>query len=367
MGCARLVYNRALAARTEAWYERQERVGYSETSTMLTSWKKQEDLQFLNEVSCVPLQQGLRHLQTAFSNFFAGRAKYPTFKKKRNGGSAEFTKSAFRWKDRQVYLAKCIEPLAIRWSRELPKGAIPSTITVKLSPAGRWSVSLLVDVDIEALPECSNEIGVDLGITSLVALSTGEKIANPKCFNAKRRKLKKAQKALSRKQKGSNNRYKACLKVAKVHQKISDARKDFLHKLTTRLVRENQAIAVEDLAVKNMIKNQKLALSISDASWGELIGQLEYKCDWYGRTLINIDRWFPSSKRCGNCGYIVEKLPLNIREWDCPKCGNRHDRDVNAAKNILAAGLAVNVCGATVRPEQSKSVKAGAMKQKPKS
>jgi putative transposase len=367
MGCARLVYNRALAARTEAWYERQERVGYSETSTMLTSWKKQEDLQFLNEVSCVPLQQGLRHLQTAFSNFFAGRAKYPTFKKKRNGGSAEFTKSAFRWKDRQVYLAKCIEPLAIRWSRELPKGAIPSTITVKLSPAGRWSVSLFVDVDIEALPECSNEIGVDLGITSLLALSTGEKIANPKCFNAKRRKLKKAQKALSRKQKGSNNRYKACLKVAKVHQKITDARKDFLHKLTTRLVRENQAIAVEDLAVKNMIKNQKLALSISDASWGELIRQLEYKCDWYGRTLINIDRWFPSSKRCGNCGYIVERLPLNLREWDCPKCGNRHDRDVNAAKNILAAGLAVNVCGATVRPQQSKSVKAGAMKQKPKS
>ena len=367
MGCARLVYNRALAARTEAWYERQERVGYSETSTMLTSWKKQEALQFLNEVSCVPLQQGLRHLQSAFSNFFTGRTKYPTFKKKRNGGSAEFTKSAFRWKDGQVYLAKCVEPLAIRWSRELPKGAIPSTITVKLSPAGRWSVSLLVDVEIEPLPECSNKIGVDLGITSLVALSTGEKIANPKSFNAKRRKLKKAQKVLSRKQKGSNNRYKARLKVAKVHQEISDARKDFLHKLTTRLVRENQTIAVEDLAVKNMIKNQKLALSISDASWGELIRQLEYKCDWYGRTLVKIDRWFPSSKRCGNCGNIVEKLPFNIREWDCPKCGTHHDRDVNAAKNILAAGLAVNVCGATVRPEQSKSVKAGAMKQKPKS
>jgi putative transposase len=367
MGCARLVYNRALAARTEAWYERQERVGYSETSTMLTSWKKQEALQFLNEVSCVPLQQGLRHLQSAFSNFFTGRTKYPTFKKKRNGGSAEFTKSAFRWKDGQVYLAKCVEPLAIRWSRELPKGAIPSTITVKLSPAGRWSVSLLVDVEIEPLPECSNKIGVDLGITSLVALSTGEKIANPKCFNAKRRKLKKAQKALSRKQKGSNNRYKARLKVAKVHQEISDARKDFLHKLTTRLVRENQTIAVEDLALKNMIKNQKLALSISDASWGEWIRQLEYKCDWYGRTLVKLDRWFPSSKRCGNCGNIVEKLPLNIREWDCPKCGTHHDRDVNAAKNILAAGLAVNVCGATVRPEQSKSVKAGAMKQKPKS
>jgi putative transposase len=355
IGCTRLVYNRTLAARTEAWYGEKKRIGYVESSAMLTQWKKEEELQFLNEVSCVPLQQGLRHLQTAFSNFFANRAKYPNFKKKRNGGSAEFTKSAFKWKDGQVTLAKCVEPLAIRWSRQLPQDAVPSTITVKLSPAGRWSVSLLVDAPIEPLPKCSNKIGVDLGVTSLMALSTGEKIANPKGFNAKRRKLKKVQKALSRKQKGSNNRDKARLKVAKVHQEISDARKDFLHKLTTRLVRENQTIAVEDLAVKNMMKNRKLALSISDASWGELVRQLEYKCDWYGRTLVKIDRWFPSSKRCGQCGHIVEKLPLNIRKWDCPNCGAHHDRDINAAQNILAAGLAVTVCGANVRPERHKS------------
>ncbi|MGL5062588.1 MAG: RNA-guided endonuclease TnpB family protein, partial [Microcoleus sp.] len=214
--------------------------------------------------------------------------------------------------------------------------------------------------------------GIDLGITSLVALSTGEKIVNPKGFKAKYRKLRRTQKALSRKQKGSNNRHKARLKVARVHQEIADARKDNLHKLTTRLVRENQTITVEDLAVKNMVKNRKLPLAISDASWGELVRQLEYRCDWYGRTLIKIDRWFPSSKRCFECGYIVEKLPLKIREWDCPNCGSHHDRDLNAAKNILAAGLAVKVCGATVRPEQSKSVKAGVKnrsgrKQKPKS
>ena len=337
MGCTRLVYNRALAVRTQAWYDEKKRVGYSDTSALLTEWKKQDDLQFLSEVSCVPLQQGLRHLQKAFSNFFEGRAKYPTFKKKRNGGSAEFTKSAFKFRNGQVFLAKCSEPLPIRWSRELPKGATPTTITVKLSPAGRWTVSLLVDVEIEPFPPCSNEIGVDLGVTSLVALSNGEKIVNPKTFNAKHRKLKKAQKALNRKLHGSNNRYKARLKVAKVHQEISDARKDFLHKLTTRLVRENQTIAVEDLAVKNMVKNRKLALSINDASWGELVRQLEYKCDWYGSTLVKIDRWFPSSKRCGNCGYIVEKLPLNIRKWDCPHCGTHHDRDINAAQNILAA------------------------------
>ncbi|MEG3955204.1 RNA-guided endonuclease TnpB family protein [Microcoleus sp. herbarium2] len=355
MGCTRLVYNRPLAVRTQAWYDEKKRVGYSDTSALLTEWKKQDDLQFLSQVSCVPLQQGLRHLQKAFSSFFEGRAKYPTFKKKRNGGNAEFTKSAFKFRNGQVFLAKCSEPLPIRWSRELPKGATPTTITVKLSPAGRWTVSLLVDVEIEPLPKCSNEIGVDLGVTSLVALSDGEKIANPKGFNAKRRKLKKAQKALSRKQKGSNNRHKARLFVAKVHQEIADARKDFLHKLTIRLVRENQTIAVEDLALKNMVKNLKLALSITDASWGELVRQLEYKCEWYGRTLVKIDRWFPSSKRCGKCGHIVEKLPLNIREWDCPNCGAHHDRDINAAQNILAAGLAVKVCGANVRPDRHKS------------
>ena len=364
MGCARLVYNKALSVRTDAWYKDKKRIGYNESSTMLTQWKKEEDLCFLNEVSCVPLQQGLRHLQTAFTNFFAGLTKYPNFKKKSSGGSAEFTKSAFKWKDGQVFLAKSPVALPIRWSRSIPEGCEPSTITVKLSPSGRWTVSMVVEVDIQPLPKSPNQIGVDLGITSLIALSTGEKVANPKAFKAKRAKLRKAQKALSRKTKGSNNRYKARLKVAKVHGSINDARQDFLHKLTTRLVRENQTIAVEDLAVKNMVKNRKLALSISDASWGELVRQLEYKCDWYGRTLIEIDRWFPSSKRCGHCGHVVEKLPLNIREWSCPKCGTNHDRDVNAANNILAAGLAVSVCGATVRPEQSKSVKAGATKQK---
>ena len=275
--------------------------------------------------------------------------------------------AAFRWKDGKVFLAKCTQPLDIRWCRQLTDRAEPSTITVKLSPSGRWTVSLLVDVEIAALPASPNQIGLDLGITTLMALSNGEKIVNAKTFKAKRRKLRKAQKALSRKKKGSNNRHKARLKVAKVHAEISDARNDFLHKLTTRLVRENQLIAVEDLSVKNLVKNRKLALSISDASWGEIVRQLEYKCNWYGRTFVKIDRWFPSSKRCGHCGHIVDKLTLNIREWDCPKCGTHHDRDVNAAKNILAAGLAVNVCGATVRPEQSKSVKAGAMKQKPKS
>jgi putative transposase len=203
-----------------------------------------------------------------------------------------------------------------------------------------------------------------LGVSSLVTLSTGEKVANPKTFKAKYKRLRNAQKALSRKLKGSNNRYKARLKVAKLHAEIVDSRKDFLHKLTTQLVRDNQTIAVEDLNVKGMVKNHTLAQSISDASWGELVRQLTYKSEWYGRELVKIDRWFPSSKRCSCCGHIVEKMPLNVRDWGCPQCGTKHDRDLNAANNILAAGLAVSVCGATVRPEGSQSRKAGAMKQK---
>ncbi len=355
MGCARLVYNKALAARTEAWYERQERIDFVKTSSMLTSWKKQEDLDFLNEVSSVPLQQGLRNLQKAFTNFWAGRAKYPNFKKKHSGGSAEFTKAAFRWKDGQVFLAKCTEALPIRWSRDLPEGCEPSTITIKLEASGRWFASLLVDTDIAQLPKSDKQIGLDVGITSLIATSNGDKIANPKHFKQLRKKLKRVQKAMSRKQKGSSNRHKAKAEVAKVHAQITDARLDLLHKLTTQLVRENQTIVVEDLAIKNMVKNHKLALAISDASWGELIRQLAYKCEWYGRELIKIDRWFPSSKRCGNCGHIVGSLPLNIREWECPKCKTTHDRDLNAARNILAAGLAVSVCGANIRPERESS------------
>jgi len=368
LGCVRLVYNKALHERTQAWYERQERVGYPETSTMLTQWKKEEDLDFLSEVSCVPLQQGLRHLQTAFTNFFAGRAKYPNFKKKRNGGSAEFTKSAFKFKNQEIYLAKNSEPLLIKWSRQIPKGCEPSSLTVNLHPSGRWHISIRFDAPtIQPLPISDNSVGIDLGITSLIATSNGDKIANPKHFKKHRKRLKKSQKNLSRKQKGSKNREKARIKVAKIHLKISDSRKDFLHKLTTQLVRENQTIAVESLAVKNLVKNHQLALAISDSGWSELIRQLDYKCRWYGRKLVAINRWFPSSKRCSSCEHIVDTMPLNIRDWTCPSCGCNHDRDVNASKNILAAGLAVSVWGARVRPEQNKSVKASAMKQKLKS
>jgi putative transposase len=339
-GCVRLVYNKALEERTRAYTLGGRRVSYGESSAALTAWKRSGEYAFLSEVSSVPLQQALRHLQAAFANFFAKRARYPVFKsRKRSRLSAEYTRSAFRWRDGRLTLAKMDAPLAIVWSRPLPEGAEPSTVTVSKDAAGRWFVSILVEEKIAPLPPVEARVGVDAGLTALVTLSTGEKIANPRHERRDRHKLAKAQRALARKQKGSANRAKAKLKVAKVYARITDRRRDHLHKVTTRLVRENQVIAVEDLTVRTLVKNHCLARAISDASWRELRTMLEYKAAWYGRTLVVVDRWFPSSKLCSACGRLQEKMPLNVRDWICP-CGAVHDRDVNAAKNVLAAGLA---------------------------
>ena len=354
-GCVRKVYNMALDARTEAW-TRQERVNYNQTSTLLTAWKRTEELAYLNEVSSVPLQQALRHLQVAFTNFFGKRAKYPRFKsRKKSRKSAEYTTSGFRFREGELILAKMAEPLHIVWSRPLPEGARPSTVTVSQDAAGRWFVSMLCDDAVSLAPATTSAVGIDLGITSLATLSTGEKITNPKHERKDRARLAKAQRELSRKAKGDGaNRAKARRKVARVHARIADRRRDFLHKLTTRLVRENQTVVIEDLTVRNMVKNHKLARAVSDAAWSDMRMMLEYKTTWYGRDLVVVDRWFPSSKLCSACGTIRAKLPLNVRMWTC-ECGTVHDRDVNAARNILAAGLAVSVCGAGVRPQRESS------------
>ncbi|MFF1443910.1 RNA-guided endonuclease InsQ/TnpB family protein [Streptomyces sp. NPDC058295] len=355
-GCVRFVYNRALEERTRAWYSEQRRISYVESSAALTEWKRTEELAFLTEVSSVPLQQALRHLQTAFGSFFARRAKYPRFKsRKKSRASAEYTRSAFKWRDGKLTLAKMAEALDIRWSRPLPEGAEPSTVTVSRDSAGRWFASLLVEDVIAPAPATNAVVGLDAGITSLVTLSTGEKIANPKHERQDRTRLARAQRELSRKVKGSKNREKARQKVARVHARITDRRRDFLHKLTTRLVRENQTVVIEDLTVRNLLKNGRLARAISEASWTELRTMLEYKCAWYGRELVVIDRFFPSSKLCGNCGTVREKLPLSVREWTCDNCGVVHDRDANAARNILAAGLATSACGDGVRPQRESS------------
>ncbi|MGW0081931.1 RNA-guided endonuclease InsQ/TnpB family protein [Streptomyces sp. NPDC003393] len=365
-GCVRKVYNMALAARTEAWV-RQERVNYNQTSAMLTAWKKTEELAFLNDVSSVPLQQALRHLQAAFAHFFAKRAKYPRFKaKKKSRASAEYTSSAFRYRDGSLRLAKMTDPLNIVWSRPLPDGASPSTVTVSRDGAGRWFVSLLCeDARVKPLAATDTAVGIDVGLDHLLTLSTGEKIANPRHERRDRERLAKAQRELSRKAKGEGaNRRKARAKVAKIHARIADRRRDVLHKLTTRLVRENQTLVIEDLTVRTMVKNQSLARAISDAAWSQFRSMLEYKAGWYGREVVAVDRFFPSSKLCSHCGALQLEMPLNVRTWTCDSCGTAHDRDVNAAKNLLAAGRAVSVCGAGVRPQRRTPGGQSAVKQK---
>jgi len=352
-GCVRYIYNRSLRYRQDAWYERQENVSYLQNSALLTGWKKEPEHSWLNEVSSVPLQQGLRHLQTAYSRFFKGIAKYPNFKKKDGIQSAEYSTSAFKWDGKSLKLAKQSEPINIRWSRRFT--GKPTTVTVSKDTASRYFVSLLVEEDIALLPVVNATVGVDVGVKDVAVLSTGERTGNHRHTAKFAEKLAKAQKCLAKKQKGSANRRKAKLKVARIHAKIADVRRDFTHKLTTTLIRKNQVICVENLAVKNMVKHPTLAKSIHDANWGELVRQLEYKAGWYGRTVVAIDRWFPSSKRCSCCGHTVASLDLSIRHWNCPECHTELDRDVNAALNIKAAGLAVLACGETVNPVLAKA------------
>jgi putative transposase len=365
-GCVRKVYHLALAARTQAWVTRQERVSYHQTSAMLTAWKKTGELAYLNEVSSVPLQQTLRHLQTAFTHFFGKRANYPRFKsRKKSRKSAEYTSSAFRSRDGKLTRAKMTEPLDIVWSRPLPEGTSPSTVTVSQDSAGRWFVSLLCeDPSVKPLPATGQAVGVDVGLEHHLTLSTGEKIANPRHERRDRAAPARQQRRPAKKEKGSANRARARLKVAKIHARIADRRRDSLHKITTRLVREDQTIVIEDLAVRSMVKNRKLARAISDAAWSEFRSMLEYKAPWYGREVIAVDRWFPSSRLCSACGTLQEAMRLNVRTWTCD-CATTHDRDVNAAHNLLAAGLAVTVCGAGVRPQRSNPDGQSATKQKP--
>jgi putative transposase len=255
--------------------------------------------------------------------------------------SAEYTRSGFRYRDGRLSLAKMVEPLDIVWSRPLPEGAEPSTVTVSRDAADRWFVSLLVEDTVDILPTTESAVGIDAGITSLVTLSTGEKVANPRHERVDRKRLAKAQRNLARKVKGSENRVKARVRVARVHARIADRRRDHLHRLSTRVIRENQTVVIEDLSVRNVVRNHSLARAISDAAWSDLRNMLAYQADWYGRTLRVADRWFPSSKLCSACGRLAGSMPLDVREWVCP-CGARHDRDVNAARNVLAAGLAEN-------------------------
>ncbi|MFC9976742.1 RNA-guided endonuclease InsQ/TnpB family protein [Spirillospora sp. NPDC127200] len=373
-GCVRLVWNKALAERQAAYRHRGERTSYKQADAALTAWKKTSELAFLGEVSSVPLQQALRHQHTAFAGFFAGRARYPRFKSRNGRQAAHYTRSAFRMRDGELRLAKTGAPLAFAWSFDIDVTTLdPTMVVVSREPDGRWYVTFAVETDDPApAPEAGHAIGVDLGIKDFAVTSDGEHIPNPRHLERKARNLARYQRRMARKQPGSANRRKAKAKVAAAHRKVRNARADFLHRTSTRLVRSADTIAIEDLAVGNMAKNRKLARAISDCGWGEFRRQLEYKCRRAGRLLVAVDRWYPSSKTCSTCGHLLAELGLATRAWTCPACRTRHDRDHNAAKNILAAGRAVageapgEVCGADVR-RQGPSLPQSATKQKTRS
>lgn len=346
-GCVRFIYNRILKTRTDAYYQDGTSVNYSAASKLLTNLKKEAESTWLNDVAAVALQQSLRHQQTAFINFWAGRTKYPTFKKKNARQSFSLVGTAFCYRDGNIYIPKSNEPLNIRWSQAL--SCEPTTIILSKDAAGRYFVSCLCEVDIKPMPISAKQVGIDLGLTDLYITSDGFKSGNPRHLKKYEAKLAHLQRMLSRKKKGSKNRNKMRLKVARLHAKIADCRMDATHKATRKLINENQVVYVENLAVKNMMKLPTLAKHIADANWGEFVRQLHYKGDWAGRNIVEISRWFPSTKRCSTegCGFINESLTLKDRKWKCPKCHAKHDRDINAAINIKAVGQTVLASGAT--------------------
>ena len=321
-GCARFVFNWALSLRSTAWRERQERINYGATSAALTELKRQPEVAWLNEVSCVPVQQSLRHLQTAFVNFWENGAAYPRFKRRDGRQSVEFTRSGFQWRNGQLTLAR-IGKLKVRWSRRF--SGEPSTIHVSRTPAGRYFVSFRVDEPLSVMPEACGQIAIDLGLNAFAAFSDGSKHQAPRPLRRKMAQLKRAQKALSRKRKGSNNRRKTKLRVAKIHQKISDIRRDDLQKLTSRIVRENQTIVIEDLNVRGMMANHSLAGAIGDSGWGEFVTavELQMRVAWARpgphRPLVSIEQAvlgvrIPERRDASRCSRVaVSGLQRNAR------------------------------------------------------
>ncbi len=354
IGSCRFVYNWGLQQRRDSFLNEKINLFNSDLSERLTQIKRSSENIWLKNVSSVALQQSLSNLDFAFTNFFKKRGKFPRFKSKRSGGSARFVRTAFRVKKDLFYIAKIKTPIKVAWSRELP--SIPSSCSVSQNPSGQWFVSFTCEVMVVPYSKTDKRIGIDLGVESFATFSDGAKVSQPNSIRKLRHNLARANRNHSRKKLGSRNSEKARIKVARVHQKISNIRNDFLHKLSSQLVRENQVIAVEDLVVSDMTKKapKKLARLIGEQGWYYFRRMLEYKAEGYGRKFVVIDRFFPSSKTCSCCGKQTE-LTLKDRVWSCA-CGVTHDRDINAAKNILAVGTTVTACGTDVRLPRKRSV-----------
>jgi len=377
-GCVRVVWNRTLAARHARYATERRGIPYGEANAALTAWKRTQELAFLNEGSSVPLQQTLRHQHTAVAAFFAGRAHYPRFKSRHGRQSAHYTRSAFRVRDGALWLAKTTRPLRVVWSwPQVDLAALhPTMVIVSREPDGRWFVTFAVEEpNPTPLPATGRAVGIDLGLTDFAALSTGETIAHPRHIDLHQRRLRHYQRVLARKQPGSANRAKARRELARQHARVRDARRDFLHKTSTDLVRRFDTIVLEDLHVAGMVRSggarkRGLNRSIAHTGWAQLRTMLTYKAERARRRLLVVDRWYPSSKTCSTCGHLLAILSLSTREWVCPGCGARHDRDLNAARNILAAGLAAaagddpggEACGDGVR-RQGSSLPQSSMKQ----
>lgn len=331
-GCSRFVYNHFLRLITDAYAESKKHLKYTDTAKLLTLLKKDEQYSWLTEVNSQSLQQTLKDLESAFSRFFKKLGSFPVFKKSRNRQSFRIPQ---HWSITQSGMLKLPKMLPIKMVQHRAMEGVPSSVTISKTPTGKYYASILVEYDHKEAPLNGGKIGADLGLKDFLITSEGKKYPNPRFYKHTLKRLKRLQRSLSGKVKGSNNRNKQRLLVAKAHEKVANQRLDMQHKLSLQLTCENQVVAVEDLHIKGMVKNHKLAQAISDASWGQFLTMLEYKGKLYGCEIRKLDRFFPSSKRCSKCGYIHENLTLDIREWICPECGTHHDRDINASTNIL--------------------------------
>jgi len=351
-GCSRFVYNYFLNERKEQYQKDKKSDNYYTQAKTLTDLKKKEEYEWLKEVNSQTIQFALRSLDTAYVNFFRGTAQFPKFKSRKHKNT--FTIPQFGVvKDSKILIPKFKDGIKANLDKREIKGKV-GKMNITKTPTGKYYVSIFTEQEIEQLPKTNKKVGIDLGLKDFVITSDGIKYKNNRYTNKYSRKLKKAQQHLSRKKKGSNGFEKQKLKVAKIHEKISSCRLDTLHKVSYQLVKENDLIVVEDLNVKGMVKNPKLSKHISDVSWGNFVNLLNYKCDWYGKELVKVNRFYPSSKNCNCCGWINQNLKLSDREWNC-KCGEKHDRDLNASKNILKEGLKIYGKGLAITKVERKS------------